>query len=131
MLENKHAIQESTFLSLQSKKQKLEFVTQIKPSTNQVSDTQQAKHYDQSEMPEKPNILKYEKELSIHNLLKQIYGYKFHVHMHQTVKINYIRAVLLQSHSCCTEMIRTVRTLRTHRFLSHCFQKEKTVHSHL
>jgi hypothetical protein len=69
-------------------------------------------------MPEKPNILKYEKELSIHNLLKQIYRYKFHVHMHPTVKINYIRAALLQSHSCCTEMIRTVRTLRTHRFVT-------------
>jgi hypothetical protein len=70
-------------------------------------------------MPEKPNILKYEKELSIHNLFKQIYGFKFHVHtMHQTVKINDRRAAMLQSHSCCTEMIRTVRTLQTHRFVT-------------
>jgi hypothetical protein len=65
-------------------------------------------------MPERLNILKYEKELSLHNPFKQIYGHKFHVHMHQTVKINDRRAALLQPHSCCTEMIRTVRTLRTH-----------------
>jgi hypothetical protein len=48
----------------------LESVAQIKPSTNQVSDTQQAKLYGQSKMPEKPNTLKYEKELSTHNPFK-------------------------------------------------------------
>ena len=89
---------------------RLEFITQIKPYSNRVSDIQQAKNYDQSEMPEKSIVLKYETELSIHNPFKQIYGYKFRVHMHQTVKINGRRAALL-SHSHCTEMIRTVRTL--------------------
>ena len=67
---------------------RLEFITQIKPYSNQVSDIQQAKHYDQSEMPEKSNILKYENELPIHKPFTQIYGHKFHVHTHQTVKIN-------------------------------------------
>jgi len=90
---------------------RLEFITQIKPYFNHVSDIQ-AKNYDQSDMPEKSIILKYEKELSIHNPFKQIYGYTFHVHMHQTVKINDRRAALL-SHSCCTEIIITVRTLQT------------------
>jgi hypothetical protein len=68
-------------------------------------------------MPEKPNILKYENELSIHNQFKQIYGYKFHVHMHQTLKIIDRRAAVLQSHSCYTELIRNVRTFQTHRYV--------------